>query len=357
MAITIQEQEDGAFEFVSDDEFQFEDGSTINPLTLVYESYGTLNKNRDNAIVVHHALSTSSHLSTSDKNPVQGWWEDMVGPGCHLDSNKYFIICINNLGSCFGSSSPVTLNSKTGEPYRASFPRVSIVDMVRSQKMLIDSLGIEHLHAVLGNSMGAMLSITWLALYPDHARHLISISSSAQAYPANNANRFLQRDIIIQDRAWKNGNYISNADLQGFLTARKLGLLTYRNWAELNERFVNKTGADSIEHYLQYNADKFIRRFDCNSYLTLLDAMNTFNLSSPNESLTQVFKGISAKTLIVSVDSDILFTPSQQEALYLALCDAGVDTQLIEHSSSYGHDAFLIETAQFGSYISQFIAN
>jgi homoserine O-acetyltransferase/O-succinyltransferase len=357
MAITIQEQEDGAFEFVSDDGFQFEDGSTISPLTLVYESYGTLNENRDNAIVVHHALSTSSHLAASDKNPVQGWWEDMVGPGCHLDSNKYFIICINNLGSCFGSSSPVSLNPTTGESYRASFPTVSIIDMVRSQKMLIDAMGIDHLHAVLGNSMGAMLSITWLALYPDHASHLISISSSAQAYPANNANRFLQRDIIKLDSAWNNGDYSDSADLEGFRTARKLGLLTYRNWAELNERFVNKTGADSIEHYLQYNADKFVRRFDCNSYLTLLDAMSTFNLSSPDKPLAQVFKGITAKTLVVSVDSDILFTPSQQETLYQALCDGGVDTQLIKHSSTYGHDAFLIETAQFGSYISQFIAD
>jgi homoserine O-acetyltransferase len=356
MAIAIQERKDGAFKLTSDDDFQFEDGSTINPLELVYESYGTLNENRDNAIVVHHALSTSSHLSSSTKNPVQGWWEDMVGPGCHLDSNKYFIICINNLGSCFGSSSPVSLDPKTGEPYRASFPTVSIIDMVRSQKMVVDALGIEHLHAVLGNSMGAMLSITWLALYRDHASHLISISSSAQAYPANNANRFLQRDIIRQDSDWNQGNYSSSAELEGFRTARKLGLLTYRNWAELNERFVNKTGADSIEHYLQYNADKFVRRFDCNSYLTLLDAMSTFNLSSPDEPFEEVFKGITAKTLVVSVDSDILFTPSQQETLYRALCDAGVDAQLIEHSSTYGHDAFLIETAQFGSYISRFMA-
>ncbi|MFK8051216.1 MAG: homoserine O-acetyltransferase [Halioglobus sp.] len=355
MGPEITELDNGTLEYRSEKDFVFEGGGTINPLVLAFECYGSLNEQKDNAIVVHHALSTSSHLAASEKNPEKGWWQDMVGPGCHLDTNKYFVICINNLGSCYGSSGPNSINPKTKQKYLSDFPTVTIIDMVKSQKMLIDSLGITQLHAIVGNSMGAMLSLAWLTLYPDHARHLVSISSSAQAYPANNANRFLQRDIIQVDPAWNGGDYPDSATLSGFKTARKLGLLTYRNWAELNERFVNKTGKESIEHYLTYNAEKFIARFDCNSYLYLLDAMNTFNLSGADGSLVEAFKPIKAETLVVSVNSDILFTPSQQQTLFAALDDAGVPARYIDHHSEFGHDAFLIETEAFGQYISHFI--
>jgi homoserine O-acetyltransferase len=355
MVPVISELENGSFEFVSAEDFAFEMGGVINPMVLVYECYGVLNEAKNNAIVVHHALSTNSHLAATAKNPEPGWWEDMVGPGCHMDTNQYFVICINNLGSCYGSSGPNSMNPAISDKYRMDFPTVTIIDMVRSQKMLIDALGITKLHAILGNSMGAMLSTAWLALYPDHANYLISISSCAQAYPANNANRLLQRDIIKQDPLWEDGSYAFSSDLEGFKTARRLGLLTYRNWTELNERFVNKTGRDSIEHYLNYNAEKFVHRFDCNCYLYLLDAMNTFNLDGAEKTLVEVFKPIQAKALVVSVDSDILFTPSQQQALYAALSEAGVEVSYIDHPSTYGHDAFLVETEAFGSYISGFL--
>ena len=351
----IHELENGSFEYVSEAEFKCEGGGIIEPLVLAYECFGALNATKDNAIIVHHALSTSSHLTSTDRYPDPGWWQKMVGPGCHLDTDKYFVICINNLGSCFGSAGPNSINPSTGKKYRADFPTVTIVDMVRSQKMLIEALGITQLHAILGNSMGAMLSVAWLTLYPDDARYLISISSCAKSYPANNANRFLQRDMITIDPDWDGGNYHYSGDLEGFKTARKLGLLTYRNWAELNERFVGKTGRESIEHYLDYNGEKFVNRFDCNSYLTLLDAMNTFNLGGGNESLEETFRPIQASALVVSVDSDILFTPSQQRALYDALSAAGVEASFIEHVSTFGHDAFLVETEDFGRYIRDFI--
>jgi homoserine O-acetyltransferase len=355
MAPGISELENGSYEFISQNDFLCEGGGVINPLLLVFESYGTLNAAKDNAIIVHHALSTSSHLAATAKNPEKGWWQEMVGPGCHLDTDRYFVICINNLGSCYGSVGPSSTKHGTKEKYRADFPTLTILDMVRSQKLLIDALGIRKLHTVLGNSMGGMLSLAWLTLYPDSAKHLISISSCAQSYPANNANRFLQRDIIKVDPAWEAGNYHFSGDLEGFKTARKLGLLTYRNWAELNKRFVNKTGTESIDHYLDYNAEKFIKRFDCNSYLCLLDAMNTFNLDEKDKSLADTFRPIKAKSLVISVDSDILFTPSQQQALYQALDLADVDVKFIEHTSTYGHDAFLVETEAFGEYISNFI--
>ena len=351
----IRELDNGAFEFVSNEEFRFEKGGSINPLVLVYETYGRLNGAKDNAIVVHHALSTNSHLAATETNPEQGWWEEMVGPGKNLDTDRYFIICINNLGSCFGSSGPVSPNPKTSRNYGADFPAVTIVDMVRSQKLLIDTLGIEKLHAVLGSSMGAMLSIAWMALYPEHASHLISISSCAQVYPANTANRLVQKEVIKTDPNWNGGNYRDSGELQGFRTARKIGLLTYRNCEEINDRFANKTGRESIESYLDYNAEKFINRFDCNSYLALLGAMDTFDLNIDDGGIEDVFKSIKAKVLIVSVDSDVLFVPRQQQEMYEVLREAGVDVDLIEHRSNYGHDAFLVEIDAFGKYIGGFI--
>lgn len=351
----IRELTNGAFEFVSNEDFHFEKGGSINPLVLVYETYGHLNSAKDNAIIVHHALSTNSHLAATEKNREPGWWQEMIGPGKYLDTDRFFIICINNLGSCFGSSGPVSLNPKTARNYGVDFPAVTIVDMVRSQKLLIDTLGIRKLHAVLGSSMGAMLSITWLALYPEHAKYLISISSCAQVYPANTANRLLQKESIRTDPNWNGGNYRHSGELQGFRTARKMGLLTYRNWDEVNDRFTNKTGRESIESYLDYNAEKFVNRFDCNSYLALLSAMDTFDLNIDGNGVVDVCRSIKAKVLIISVDSDVLFTPRQQQDLHKVLSDAGVDVDLVEHHSNYGHDAFLVEIDAFGQHIRNFI--
>jgi len=352
----IRKLDNGCFEFTECENFHFEAGGSINPLVLVYESYGELNSKKTNAIVVHHALSTSSHLAATKKTPEKGWWNDMVGPGRALDTNQYFIICINNLGSCYGSSGPLSNNPNTSKSYGPDFPDVTIADMVRSQKILIDALGITKLHAVLGSSMGAMLSLTWLVLYPEHASYLISISSCAKGYPANHANRLIQREIVQQDPAWNNGDYCDSSQLRGFKTARKHGLLTYRNWAEINDRFVDKLGINSIDNYLDYNAQKFIDRFDCNSYLRLIGSMDTFDLSDGGSvKLVDVFRPIQAKVLIVSVDSDILFTPSQQQGLYHAILEAGVKVTYISHHSSYGHDAFLVETDVFGQYIQEFI--
>jgi homoserine O-acetyltransferase/O-succinyltransferase len=352
---TLCEFDDGRYELVSYDDFICDNGGVINPLVLVYETFGHLNAKKDNAIIVHHALSTHSHLTSTDKNPEKGWWQDMVGRGKTLDTDQYFIICINNLGSCFGSSGPASSNPQTSQLYGLDFPAITIADMVRSQKRLIDGLGITKLHVVLGSSMGAMLSITWLALYPDHASFLISISSCAQSYPANKANRMIQKEIIRLDPFWNNGCYTSSQSLTGFKTARKQGLLTYRNWVELNDRFLNREGNDTIEHYLDYNAEKFIQHFDCNSYLYLLGAMDNFDLSRGEKTLVDLFRPIDAKVLVVSVDSDILFTQSQQLALNSELSQAGVDVKFIEHHSSFGHDAFLVETQAFGQYIGDFI--
>lgn len=351
----IRELNDGSFEFVSNGAFAFEQGGSINPLVLVYETFGRLNADRSNTVLVHHALSTGSHLAASEGNPEPGWWQEMVGPGKPVDTDKFFVICINNLGSCFGSSGPASVNPETSGRYGPAFPGVTMVDIVRSQKMLLEHLGIDTLHAIIGSSMGAMLSITWLALFPDHARQMVTISSCARTYPANQANRLLQREIITSDPKWNGGDYSSNGELAGFKSARKIGLLTYRNPAEINDRFLDKSGSESVESYLNYNAEKFVNRFDCNSYLTLLGAMDAFDLRIDGRGIIDVFRRVKTRVLVISVDSDVLFPPSQQQELYEMLSCASVDARFIAHHSDYGHDAFLVEIDDFGRYIRSFI--
>jgi homoserine O-acetyltransferase len=350
-----QQSSTGPSQFVSNQVFHFEQGGSINQLELAYETYGRLNSVQGNAILVHHALSTDSHVAASDQSPAPGWWEGMVGPGKYLDTNRWFIICINNLGSCRGSSGPLSINPLTGRAYGPDFPTVTFVDMARSQKRLTDALGITKLHAVIGCSMGAMLSVTWAAMYPEHARNLVSISSCARVYPANQANRILQREAICADAQWKNGHYHDSGTLEGFRTARKIGLLTYRNAQELNQRFSGKTGRESIESYLQYNADKFVRQFDCNSYLRLLGAMDSYDLELHGRRLLDVLRAVTARVLVIAVDSDVLFPPQQQRELFEAFQGAGVRADYIEHRSGYGHDAFLLEIEDFGAYLKDFV--
>lgn len=353
----ITAQANGSYRFVDRQPFEFANGEVLCPLELVYETYGQLNDTRDNVILVHHALSTNSHLAANPQNPEPGWWQAMVGPGKCLDTARYFIICINNLGSCFGASGPASTNPATGERYGMAFPAVTFEDMARSQKRLLDSLGITHLHALVGSSMGAMLSLTWATLYPDHASYLVSISTSAMAYPANSANRQIQNEIIRQDPAWNHGRYSNSGSLEGFRIARKFALMTYRNWAEMNDRFIGKQGEESIEHYLDYNARKFTHRFDCNCYLYLLKTMDNFDPRSAEGEFEGAFSPIKSKVRVVSVDSDILYTPSQQQYLYQALHNAGVAVEYINHHSEYGHDAFLVETDAFDRYIGEFISS
>ncbi len=346
MSFSVNELADGKWQFTDDAGFEFESGDHITPLTLVYETYGELAPNKDNVVVIHHALSTSSHVSSQPKNTTPGWWENMVGPGKPIDSNKYFIICINNLGSCFGSLGPASHNRATDKPYGHKFPSTTITDMVNSQRQLLQALKIKTVHAMIGNSMGAMMSLTWAILYPDEVKHLVSVSSCYKIYPANQANRVLQQDII----ALTPGE-------EGFIVARKHALLTYRNWHQLNKRFADKSGEESIINYLDYNAKKFVRNFDLQAYLTLLAAMDTFNICRYFADEATTFRRLQANVLIVTVDSDVLYTPDQQDDLYQAIKAVSGKVKLIEHHSDYGHDAFLVETDAFGRYISEFIGS
>ncbi len=359
MSVTIERQADGSYLFSSDNPFKLVSGEYLNALDLVYETWGTLAEDKSNAVVVHHALSVGSHVTSSSENPDAGWWEEMVGAGKAIDTDKYFVICINNLGSCFGSSGPTSINLETGKKYNASFPEITIADMVNSQILLLEHLGIKQLYAVVGNSMGAMLSIAWAIEYPNSLQRAMLSCTAYKAYPANIANRNIQQSAIRIDPAWQNGNYESCSSLEGFKLARKLGLYTYRNSAEWNRRFnshKDKTAEDGeIVKYMDYNAEKFVKTFDANSYLTITTAMDTFDVTQGYVSNSEAFSKIKAKVLVISEKFDILFTPQQQQELYAGLEEAGVNCHYISHHSQYGHDAFLVETEKFGGYIRDFL--
>jgi len=311
-------------------------GIELQPLVLAYETMGTLNANKDNAILIHHSLSTHSHVCGHPDNPKKGWWENLVGPGKSIDTEKYFVICINNLGSCFGSTGPTSTHPVTQQLYGKEFPAISIGDMVRSQKFVLDYLGIETLHSIIGNSMGAMLSLDFAIRYPTRLKKLVSVSSCYKAYPVNIAYHVLQKEIIFLDKHFDRPT--DDPDLSiGFVTARKLGLLSYRHPEELNSRFAENS---EINRYLNHNARKFVRHFNVHSYLRLLDAMDQFDVTADFTDPKEPFSNITAKALVVAVDTDLLFPPSQQHDLYQKLLGANVNAHFVHYQSAFGHDAF-----------------
>jgi len=337
--------------FSDPNEFAFLKGGLISELNLVYETYGQLNQARDNAILVHHALSTGCHLCASPGNPSPGWWEAMVGPGKTVDTDRFYVICVNNLGSCFGSSGPSSINPNTNSPYGSDFPELTIDDMVIAQHKLLKALSIEKLYAVIGNSMGGMLSLAWSIYFPDTVDRLISISSSYKAYPINIVKHALARDIINLD--------MSGDRKESLKIARKLAYLDYRGLDELKARFDT---ADALAGYLDYNAQKFIDYFDTDTYLYLTQAMDEFDASNIDVSRLvslsptsgNPFSRIQARSLVISVSSDTLFEPYQQQELVDQLQAAAVDTQFVQHDSDRGHDAFYNDDT-IGQHIRQLL--
>lgn len=341
---TVIQREDGTYLFSDKNEFSFLKGGSIPELNLVYETYGALNKKRDNAVVIHHALSTGSHLCSSSWNPSPGWWEAMVGPGKVVDTDKFYVICINNLGSCFGSSGPASINPNTQRPYEKTFPEVTIDDMVIAQYKLLQHLSIEQLYAVIGNSMGAMLSLAWAIYFPASVSRLVLISSSYKTYPINVAKHEIGREIVLLDT--------TPGHKQGLKVARKLAHLDYRGDDELNTRF---STSKVLTDYLNYNAQKFVDYFDANAYIYLTQAMDWFDASAINTSANP-FERISAKTLVISVSTDTLFEPYQQQELAECLREAGVVTQFVQHHSDRGHDAFYNDET-IGEHVRQWLAD
>lgn len=345
-----------------------EGGSRLKEATIAYETYGKLNKEKNNAILVCHALSGDAHVAgwhEGDRKP--GWWDIIIGPGKCLDTEKYFIICSNVIGGCKGSTGPSSINPETNQPYGLDFPIITISDMVDAQKKLIDHLGINQLFAVVGGSMGGMQVIQWAVSYPDMVKLAIPIATAAHSAPQQIAFNEVGRQAIVSDPKWKEGSYYSDEiPKDGLSLARMIGHITYLSYESMYQKFGRRlqdkekysfdfTLDFQVESYLHYQGESFVERFDANSYLYITKAMDYFDLTK-NESLAEGLKDVKAKFLVISVDSDWLYPPAQSKEIVMALTANDIDVSYQEMKSPYGHDAFLLEAGQLNYIINGFLS-
>ena len=353
-------------EYFSFDALTLESGAKFGPITLAYETYGALNKEKSNAILVLHALSGDAHaagIHEGESDP--GWWDSMIGPGKALDTNKYFVICSNILGGCKGSTGPSSINPATGKPYALDFPLISIADMVNAQKHLIDHLGIEKLLSVVGGSMGGMQALAWLVKYPARIASVIPIATTIKHSPQQIAFNEVGRQAIMADGHWKSGNYYEGpSPAKGLAVARMIGHITYMSDASMAEKFGREKKNNSqpfkftadfeVEGYLRYRGDNFVKRFDANSYLYITKALDNFDASG-GKALQEVLQGVKVKALVIAFKSDWLYPAYQSKEIAKACKRSGIEATYCEVDSTYGHDAFLLEIEEETHLISHFL--
>ena len=341
---------------------------SLPAVTLAYETWGELAPGRDNGVLLFTGLSPSAHAASSPRDPSTGWWEDMVGPDKPIDTDRYFVVCVNSLGSCFGSTGPASANPETGVPYRLDFPILCLEDIAHAGHAVIDALGIERLHAVVGASMGGMTALAYAMLYPTAAEGLLSISSACRSLPFSIAIRSLQREMIRSDPAWRGGQYPLEAPpAQGMRLARKLGMISYRSAAEWAVRFGRERATDDlgnhepfgidfeVESYLAAHAEKFVGAFDANCYLYLSRAMDLFDASDHGGSLAAGLGRVRAeRALVIGVETDFLFPLHQQRELAEGLRPSVPDVAFRALPSIQGHDAFLVDMDRFRPAIARF---
>ncbi len=310
--------------------------------------------------MVLHALSGDSH--TADQG---GWWENLIGPGKGIDTDKYFVICSNVIGGCRGSTGPSSVNPLTGKPYGLSFPLISIHDMVEAQRHLVDFLGIEKLLSVVGGSMGGMQVLQWMVSYPKRIRSAIPIATTLKHTPQQIAFNEVGRQAVMSDPDWKNGAYYGHSSpAKGLALARMIGHITYMSDISMTEKFGRKIRHDKepfkfsadfeVEGYLHYRGDNFVKRFDANSYLYLTKAIDNFNLLN-GHGLANIFEGLKAKVLVLAFKSDWLYPTYQSQEIVKACKLSGVEASYCEINSTYGHDAFLLEITKETQLIEGFL--
>lgn len=347
------------------DELLLESGRALGPITLAYETYGTLNRDRSNAILITHALSADAHAAGYHINSDEaGWWDAMIGPGKGFDTDKFFVICSNVLGGCKGSTGPSSVNPLTGVPYALDFPIITISDMVHAQRHLIDHLGIERLLCVCGGSMGGMQVLQWVASYPDRVRAAIPIATALKHSPQQIAFNEVVRQAIMADSAWRGGNYYGHGQpKRGLALARMIGHITFMSDRSMEEKFSRKLTSGSysfkfapefeVEGYLRYRGDKFVKRFDANSYLYITKALDYFDLSGGR--LIPPGRTIETSFLVVSFKSDWLYPSSQSQEIVRQLKLRRVNATYCDLRSTYGHDAFLLEVEQEADLVRHFL--
>ena len=366
--------------------FPMKRGGALHGARIAYETWGAPNDARDNAILILPGLSPDAHAAANEANPEPGWWEAMLGPGKPIDTDRWFVVCANPLGSCKGSTGPASTDPATGRPYRLAFPELSIEDGADAAHHLVRALGVERLACVIGNSMGGMTALAYLARHPGSARTHVNISGAARALPFSIAIRSLQREAIRLDPAWNEGDYTDEAypgaryPEAGMRMARKLGVITYRSALEWDGRF-GRVRLDSdrrddedpfglefeVESYLEGHARRFVRRFDPNCYLYLSRSMDWFDLGEGCDGDT--LRGLAAigagddgpaharleRALAIGVHTDILFPLQQQQQIADGLRAGGCDAAFLPLESPQGHDAFLVDIARFGPAVRGFL--
>jgi len=346
-------------------ELPLECGRTLGPVTLAYETYGRLNAEKSNAILILHALSGDAHAAGFHKGAkTAGWWDSMIGPGKAFDTARYFVICSNVIGGCQGSTGPSSINPKTGKPYALDFPMITIGDMVQAQRRLIDHLGIEKLLCVAGGSMGGMQALQWVASYPERVCSAIPIATTLKHSAQQIAFNEVVRSCIMADPEWRRGNYYDYSQpARGLALARMIGHITFMSDRSMEEKFSRrlKNGCYSfefttdfeVEGYLRYRGDSFVKRFDANSYLYITKALDYFDLSG--DKLAPKGKHIDTRFLVISFKSDWLYPPYQSQEIVRRLKASRIEATSCEIPSTYGHDAFLVEVEQQTHLIRHFL--
>jgi len=349
--------------------FHFESGGCLPEMNLRYETYGHLNAAADNAVLICHALTGNHHCAGVHnlEERKQGWWNLMVGPGKPIDTSKYFVICSNVLGGCSGSTGPVSINPQTGQRYNLDFPKLTVGDMVKAQALLLDSLGIDCLHAVIGGSMGGMQTLQWAIHYPERVDRYIALACSARHNAQAIAFNDTGRQAIINDPSWQQGNYPDGEQpREGLSVARMMAHITYLSDSGMEAKFGRKRrkNDEAIEHfdvefevesYLRYQGQAFVSRFDANTYLYLTKALDRFDLYGPENSLDRSLANVVSRGLVVGFTSDWLYPPKGNREIVESLLRLGKDATYVELEVDSGHDSFLLRSPKLDALVRNFL--
>lgn len=343
--------------------FRFTHGQTIAPFTIVYETFGTLNADRSNAILVCHALSASAHAAgkytdAADEKP--GWWDGLIGYGKAIDLEKFFVVCVNLPGSPFGTTAPKSIDPANGRPHGSRYPWPTIEDMVESQRLVLDHLGITRLASIAGGSLGGMQVLLWCAMYPERTASIIAMASGSAVPVTGIAWHILGRKIIEADQSFNGGDYYDHGPLRGLQVARMLGHMTYLSPESLQRKFGRRrrgqTRQFEIDSYFEYQGKKFAALYDANSYIRVQAAMDEMDLDEQYGDLPSAFARWRGRTLLVSFDTDWLFPPNESERVATAMRNLGVDVRHEMIASPNGHDTFLIDFSLIDELVRSFLS-
>ena len=341
-------------------------GDKLEKFDLMIETYGELNKSGSNAILLCHAFSGNHHAAGTDKESVVGWWDQIVGPNKAVDTEKYYVVCCNNLGGCGGSSGPTTIDPSTEKPYGKNFPQISVKDWVNSQKMLMDKLGVPYWHLVAGGSLGGMQALEWAISYPHDIKKAGIFAAASNSSTQNIALNEVARESIRKDQNFHDGDYLEHNVIpkSGLKTARMLGHITYLSEELMDSRFGRKfQDEDSkvdqevdfeVENYLQYKGEKFSESFDANSYILMTKAMDGY-VAGQDKGLKDAMKNIKSQLLIVGFYSDWLYPPERGKEIQMAAMDNNISSSYIVLEGAYGHDSFLFSSEEYSKVINKFI--